>query len=77
MTTALGQGSSIRRVVAEVDLVDGQTVALSGFGAGPEAPGLLERLFGGRINGGANRDLLILVTPRVMAPLARAGLNVQ
>jgi len=77
MTMALGQGSTIRRVMAEVDLVDGQTVALSGFGAGPEAMGLLEKLFGGRINGGASRDLLVLVTPRVMAPVVRAGLSVR
>lgn len=77
MTTVLGQGSTIRRVMAEVDLVDGQTVALSGFGAGPEATGLLEKLFGGRINGGASRDLLVLVTPRVMAPVVRAGLSVR
>jgi len=77
MTMALGQGSTIRRVMAEVDLVDGQTVALSGFGAGPEATGLLEKLFGGRINDGASRDLLVLVTPRVMAPVVRAGLAVR
>ncbi len=77
VTTALGQGSTIRRVMAEVDLVDGQTVALSGFGTGPEATGLLEKLFGGRINAGANRDLLVLVTPRVMAPVVRAGLSVR
>ncbi len=77
VTTALGQGTTIRRVMAEVDLVDGQTVALSGFGTGPESMGLLEKLFGGRINAGANRDLLVLVTPRVMAPVVRAGLSVR
>jgi Flp pilus assembly protein CpaB len=77
VTTPLGQGSTSRRVVADVDLVDGQTVALSGFGAGSDAAGLLEKLFGGRINAGASRDLVVLVTPKVLTPVVRAGLNGQ
>jgi Flp pilus assembly protein CpaB len=77
VTTDLGQGSTTRRVVADVDLTDGQTIALSGFGQGPEAADLLQKLFGGRINAGASRDLVVLITPRVMAPVVRAGLNGQ
>lgn len=75
VTTDLGQGSSTRRVVADVDLIDGQTMVLSGFGQGPESADLLHKLFGGRINPGASRDLVVLITPRVMAPVVRAGLN--
>jgi Flp pilus assembly protein CpaB len=75
VTTDLGQGSTTRRVVADVDLVDGQTIALSGFGQGPEAADLLQKLFGGRISAGASRDLVVLITPRVMAPVVQAGLN--
>ncbi len=77
VTTVLGQGSTTRRVVADVDLIDGQTIALSGFGQGPEAADLLEKLFGGRISGGASRDLVVLITPRLMAPVVRAGLDGQ
>jgi Flp pilus assembly protein CpaB len=75
VTTDLGQGSTTRRVVADVDLVDGQTIALSGFGPGSESADLLQKLFGGRINPGASRDLVVLITPRVMAPVVQAGLN--
>lgn len=75
VTTDLGQGSTTRRVVADVDLIDGQTIALSGFGQGPEAADLLQKLFGGRINAGASRDLVVLITPRVMVPVVQAGLN--
>jgi len=75
VTTDLGQGSTTRRVVADVDLIDGQTIALSGFGQGPEAADLLQKLFGGRISAGASRDLVVLITPRVMAPVVQAGLN--
>ncbi len=77
VTTTLGQGSTTRRVVADVDLIDGQTIALSGFGQGPDAADLLEKLFGGKISGAASRDLVVLITPRVMAPVVRAGLNGQ
>jgi Flp pilus assembly protein CpaB len=75
VTTDFGQGSTTRRVVADVDLTDGQTIALSGFGQGAESADLLHKLFGGRINPGANRDLVVLITPRVMAPVVQAGLN--
>ncbi|MCX6585182.1 MAG: Flp pilus assembly protein CpaB [Acidobacteria bacterium] len=73
MTMEWGQGSTTRRVAAEVDLADGQTMALSGFGRATESAHLLQKLFGGRINPGASQDLVVLITPRVMAPMVQAA----
>jgi Flp pilus assembly secretin CpaC len=68
-----GQGSTTRRVVADVDLSDGQTMALSGFGRAAESANLLQKIFGGRVNPGASQDLVVLITPRVMAPVVQAA----
>ena len=73
MTMEWGQGSTTRRVVADVDLTDGQTMALSGFGRAAESATLLQKIFGGRINPGASQDLIVLITPRVMSPVVQAA----
>lgn len=73
MTMEWGQGSTTRRVVADVDLSDGQTMALSGFGRAAESANLLQKIFGGRVNPGASQDLVVLITPRVMAPVVQAA----
>jgi hypothetical protein len=48
-------------------------MALSCFGRAAESANLLQKIFGGRVNPGASQDLVVLITPRVMAPVVQAA----
>lgn len=58
-------GTTSRKVVADVDLADGQTLLLSGFSSAAELPGLLANMFPAKLKNAAHRDVWVLLTPRI------------
>lgn len=63
---ANGRGS--RRLNTEVDVADGQSFLVRGFAAASDLPLLWEKLFAHASRETAARELIVVVTPRVMAP---------
>jgi Flp pilus assembly protein CpaB len=72
-----GGSSSVssRKVVTELALADGQSFVVSGLSDPGELPSLAERLFGTKVKDAATRELLVVITPQVLAPVQSAAAN--
>ncbi len=69
-------GLRIRKMVADLTLADGQSIVLTGLSEPGEIPALADRLFGNGKPRPAGTELVVLVTPHVLAPqttIAAAG----
>jgi Flp pilus assembly protein CpaB len=62
-----GGAVSTRKLVADLQLEDGQSLLLTGISEPGEIPALAGRLFGNRVPDASTRELLVLVTPHVSA----------
>ncbi len=67
----------VRRMESELDLADGQSILISGLADRLEGVSLVERLFPSRPSAQAPQELLVLVTPRLVAPTENAALRAR
>jgi Flp pilus assembly protein CpaB len=74
MTASRSAGVAARKMETGVDLADGQSFLVAGFSDAGDWPVLSERLFGGRPKEDVNRELVVIVTPRVLKPNDAAAL---
>ena len=64
---------SSTRIETELDLANGQPFLVTATGMPGEPPSLMERLFSGRLKEASNRELVVVVTPRLVGPAYHAA----
>ena len=64
---------SSHKFESEVELTDGQSFVVTGLYNSVDWPALAERLFAGRLKEPANRELFVVVTPRIPRPVETAA----
>ena len=73
ITTPGSDAVSSRKFESEVELADGQSFVVTGLYNSVDWPSLAERLFAGRLKEPLNRELLVVVTPRILRPVETAA----
>jgi hypothetical protein len=69
-----GEGTAIRRVEADVELANGQSILVGGLAEEREVPAVMERLFSHK-GQAAGRRLMVVITPAVTEPLHTAAIR--
>lgn len=69
-----GEGTAIRRVEADVELANGQSILVGGLAEEREVPAVMERLFSHK-GQSPGRRLMVVVTPAVTEPLRTAAIR--
>jgi Flp pilus assembly secretin CpaC len=72
ITASASAGVATRKMDTEVELVNGQSFLMSGLSAATDWPVLADRLFAGRPRDGSNRELVVLVTLKMIEPISTA-----
>ena len=67
------KAASTRKFESEVELADGQSFVVTGLCNPADLPSLAERLFAGRAKEPLNRELFVVVTPRLLRPVLSAA----
>jgi Flp pilus assembly protein CpaB len=72
ITASGSTGIATRKMDTEVELVNGQSFLMSGLSAASDWPVLADRLFAGRPRDSSNRELVVLVTLKMIEPVSTA-----